>query len=35
LYVGFLWGPSTADADLWGFCGGVNTQVEEVYRRLG
>ncbi len=20
-YVGFLWGPPTADADLWGFCG--------------
>jgi len=21
LYVGILWAPSAADADLWGFCG--------------
>jgi hypothetical protein len=28
--VGFLWVPPTADAELWGFCGGANTQVGEM-----
>jgi len=29
LYVGFLVGDDRRGPDLWGFCGGMNTQVEE------
>jgi hypothetical protein len=28
--VGFLWVPPAADTELWGFCGGANTQVGEM-----
>ena len=30
LYVGFLWGPSAADADLWGFCGDAHRPKSAV-----
>jgi hypothetical protein len=28
--VGFLWVLPAADTELWGFCGGANTQVGEM-----